>query len=748
MSQITEVLEEKPAVLIISQKDHQLVHLLKHYLKKYKADVFISPFLPQNLARFEYIFLLNIDPLPKKNLIPKHKKTTFIFLNKHQQANEAVKYYQDLAVKTVSIAGDRIGENHIDKLLWFAFSQTKESFLQLTALKNNKIIKAPWFNLRFRLPNRKGFILIALIFFLLIHVAFFPPLILSSYLLYQATVVFKQENFSQAEKITNFAGTTFKLSKSLFPLPRSTFLIFSFTLPDDILAVNEKAYLTILKSLKLQQNGQEAIKIILKKDKTAEEKKLLLLRIATIKKDINALEDNIVALEQKIPRSIQLLQNLKDDLARYLELISRFKKILPYSDSLFAKDSDKTYLLLFANNMELRPGGGFIGSFGLLQLKDYSLEKIKIYDVYDADGQLIAHLDPPEAIRKYLGQPHWFLRDSAFSADFLQNYTQAKYFLEKEMNLTNFSGSILITTSAVQNILGAFDDLYLPDFNEKINQKNFYLKTQYHSEKDFFPGSIQKKNFLSSLTQSLLLNLENASYPKFAKELKKSLDEKQIVMYSDDPQTQKVLDSLYWSGRTIKPACVTQVKNCLIDYIFPLDANLGLNKANFFVVRSLDLKVAIDKQGRVQNSFSIQFNNDSSEVYPGGSYRNYFQLLLPRNALLKSISKDGVSLEDYSEEVDQYKKIGFLLEIKPKTLAEIKINYELAENLPKGKSVYQLIVQKQIGAPNSDFVLQLSLASNLHLLNQNFPALVKDKQIIYNTTLSNDKIFLIELVKE
>ena len=748
MSQITEVLEEKSAVLVISQKDHQLVRLLKHYLKEYKADVFISPFLPQNLNRFEYIFLLNEEQLPKKNLIPKHKKITFIFINKLQRANDAVKYYQESSVKIISIIGDKITENHIDKLLWFAFSQTKESFLQLTALKNYTYLKAPWFNLHFQLPSRKRLTFIAFILFLLVHIAFFPPLILSSYLFYQAAATFKQENFIKTERLTRFAGATFNLAKGLFSIPRSTFLIFSFTFPDDILAVNDKAYITILKSLKLQENSQEAIKIILKKDKTADEKKLLLLRIATIKKDINTLEDNIVALEQKIPRSIQPLQNLKNDLSRYLELISRFKKILPYSDSLFAKDSDKTYLLLFANNMELRPGGGFIGSFGLLQVKDYSIEKIKVYDVYDADGQLLAHLDPPEAIRKYLGQPHWFLRDSAFSADFLQNYTQAKYFLEKEMNLTNFSGSILITTSAIQNILGAFDDLYIPDFKEKINQKNFYLKTQYHSEKNFFPGSIQKKNFLSSLTQSILLDLENASYPKLAKELKKSLDEKQIVMYFDDPQTQKVIDSLYWSGRTIKPTCITQVKNCTTDYIFPIDANLGLNKANFFVVRSLDLKVTIDAQGRVMNTFSIQFNNDSSDVFPGGTYRNYFQLLLPRNALLKNISKDGVSLEDFREEVEQYKQIGFLLEIKPKTIAEIKLNYELAENLTKGKNIYQLIIQKQIGAPNSDFILQLSLAKNLHLLNQNFSALVKDEQIIYNTTLSTDKIFLIEMVKE
>src|SRR3989338_3105921 len=263
-------------------------------------------------------------------------------------------------------------------------------------------------------------------------------------------------------------------------------------------------------------------------------------------------------------------------------MITRLKQILPQLDSLLSKDTEKTYLLLFANNMELRPGGGFIGSFGLLDVKDYSLKKIRIYDVYDADGQLIAHIEPPEAIRKYLGQPHWFLRDSAFSPDFLENYTQAKLFLEKEMNFKNFSGSFLITTSAIQNLLGAFDDIYLPDFNEKINQKNFYLKTQYHAEKDFFPGSIQKKNFLSSLTQAIMLDLENASFIKLGKEIKKSLDDKQFAIYLDDPRAQKIMDSFYWSGRTIKPSCLNQTDNCITDYLFPIDANLGLNKFNFF----------------------------------------------------------------------------------------------------------------------------------------------------------------------
>src|SRR3990172_9982068 len=136
MTFVTEILEEKPAVLIVSQKDHKFVQLLKSQLNKYKAEVFFSSSLPQNLSRFEYIFLLNEDQFPKKNLVLKQKKVTLIFLNNLCLAAVAVKFYQDSVIKIVHIAGDYITQNLIDRVLWFTFSKTKESFLQLTAPKS------------------------------------------------------------------------------------------------------------------------------------------------------------------------------------------------------------------------------------------------------------------------------------------------------------------------------------------------------------------------------------------------------------------------------------------------------------------------------------------------------------------------------------------------------------------------------------------------------------------------------------
>ena len=44
----------------------------------------------------------------------------------------------------------------------------------------------------------------------------------------------------------------------------------------------------------------------------------------------------------------------------------KFKTMAIFAEYLFEKDGEeKTFLILFQNNMELRPGGGYIGSFGI-----------------------------------------------------------------------------------------------------------------------------------------------------------------------------------------------------------------------------------------------------------------------------------------------------------------------------------------------------------------------------------------------
>ncbi len=318
------------------------------------------------------------------------------------------------------------------------------------------------------------------------------------------------------------------------------------------------------------------------------------------------------------------------------------------------------------------------------------------------------------------------------------------------MGINKFDGAILLTTSTIQNLLSATGDIYIPDFRETVNKDNFYIKAQLYAEKDFFPGSVQKKKFLSSVMDQLMIEVEHSSPLSIFQMLKKSLDEKQMVMYFDDPEVQKLIDSFYWSGRTITPKCAkADSTNCIVDYLYPVDANLGVNKANFFVSRPISLDVKIDRDGNISNTFTIKYKNSSyADVFPGGRYKNYAQILLPPDAIIKEITENGTLVEEFDQTRGQYRTIGLLVEVAPQTTKEVTVKYDLPIQLGNGNGAYQLILQKQVGSPNSDFQMRMQFPSNIHIVSQNFTPVVNDGEILYNTTISSDKIFIIEFIKE
>jgi len=746
--------EAKQKILIVSKYSYAFLKIFKEELKKSGNEVFFSSILPEKTNQYNYCFFINEKLSQFKPSL--QTKSVFIFIDQEKTA-EKLAQQNIKGIKIISIQKEALTQDKIDKILWYSLSHTKEPLLKMHGLKIEKPIKFKLIKKGCDFKKNLSYQKMALLFILfliLIHIFFFLPLGATSYLSYKAFLAIKNEDYNRASDNLKAQKVFLSLTKNSFSLAKPTLLFLSLAnFPNNMIEINEKIAL-IFDNLLVNQKGlKELFGLILNKNKTETEKKLLSLRFFTLKKNLQDLEENLTIISNNLPTNSPHSENLKKNIITSLEAIAQFKKILPFADDVLAKDSEKKYLLLFANNMELRPGGGFIGSFGILTTKNYALDNIQIYDVYDADGQLKAHIEPPKAIREYLAQPHWFLRDSAFSPDFLTNYAQAKFFLEKEMNLSGFSGAVLVTTSAIENILEAFGNLYLPDYQETVNKKNFYLKTQYYSEKNFFPGSIQKKSFLSSLMTQILLNLENTSAKQLITGFKKSFDEKQLVAYFDNPKLQDILESLFWSGRVIEPKCAQDIDNCVVDFLLPVDANLGINKANFYINRLITLKTNFNAQGQISHFLTVVFRNESAEnVFPGGVYKNYFQIYLPINTVIENVTSNGVLIDSEfitdRVENNMFRVVGFLIKVPPKSSTEIKINYQLKNHFKKGKGIYQLIIQKQIGSANNDLVMETTLSKNYHLLNQNFIPLVKDNQILYNTYLSTDKIFITELLKE
>jgi len=757
----TEIEDNGQKVLLFSSNNQIFFDKLYQKLNQMNADVTVKKTFTYDFSSADIVMILGIsDILPSELAEYSDKKFIIILFDDAEAAEMLSSFSYDHNISQIKVINLQSApiyfEKDIDTILWFIFSNTPDVFLHIYH-QSIKPPNSPQKKIKFEFPSLKKLfspkklIILGVAFILIAHLLFIPPLLISTFLHIKAVEMARGGDFQGGLIKANYANNNLKTSKDLFVFSRPLLHFFSVALPfEDLIQLNDSAQIVITKTGDFQSSSSKFLELLFVKDKTDQEIETLLTTQKKLTENITILAKHIQILEQKLPNWNQDLINAKTQLTEIYKGISFVQELEPHFDDLLANNSEKKYLLLFANNMELRPGGGFIGSFAIVNVKNFTITSIELQDVYDADGQLKTQIDPPAPITTYLNQTHWYLRDSAFTPDFVENFTEAEYFLEEEINENNFDGGILITTTGVQNILKSIDKLYIPDFQETITSDNFYIKAQLYAEEDFFPGSQQKKSFLSSVLNQMIFKLQDASINTLFTEIERSLNEKQLVLYSKNSEIQELFENHYWAGRLLNPVCtIPEALHCIPDFLFPLDANLGVNKANFYIQRPLEFEVQVDTNGKITNTLKLSYKNTSNDnVFPGGTYKNYFQLLIPPNSSEINIKVDNEPLEQYDETNLRYKSIGFFLSISPQQLKEVIISYELPTTLVTGDGIYQLILQKQIGSANSDLKFSFKYPSNMSIVRHNLSTLAKDNEIIYNTSVSSDKIFLIEFKKD
>ncbi len=414
----------------------------------------------------------------------------------------------------------------------------------------------------------------------------------------------------------------------------------------------------------------------------------------------------------------------------------------------------RVYLVLLQNNMELRPTGGFLGSYALVTFQDGRLIDFTVEDVYAADGQLKGHVEPPEEIKEYLGEAGWYLRDSNWHPDFPTSALRAEWFLEKEIGRT-VDGVVGIDLFLAQHILEQIGEIELIDFQEKINHQNLFERAEYYSEAGFFPGSTQKKDFLASLARALFERIktsEEKTWLSLARALYTSLKEKDLLIYLHDPQAMKVVTNLDWDGRIKEIACQSSVGTCYLDYLMIVEANVGVNKANYFVQRSLNHQVEIKATGGVEEKLEIHYQNQSqSENFPAGRYKNYLRLLVPHEAKLKEVLIDGKELE--GEKIDEgeingKKSFGFLVEVPIKGEKKVEVAYRLGEKIDfRQTNQYLFFLQKQPGIKDKAFNLWLTAPEGVSLIEPQPTASQNLHTLLFNPEFNQDIVFEVGMIK-
>jgi hypothetical protein len=418
----------------------------------------------------------------------------------------------------------------------------------------------------------------------------------------------------------------------------------------------------------------------------------------------------------------------------------------------------REYMVLLQNEMELRPGGGFLGSYGILSFEDGKLLNFEIKDIYEADGQLKGHVEPPTEIKTYLGEGGWFMRDANWNANFVRASKDITWFLEKETG-RKVDGVIGIDLAVAEKILEVTGEVFVPDFRETINQDNLFEQAEFYAETKFFPGSNQKASFLGGLGKQLFEEIKTMNTEKKVKlyqEIIGLLESNDIQVSLNEKAAARKMAELGWDGAIYQGKC--GMDRCLADYLYVVEANLGVNKANYFLYRSMEQQVDIS-QNAVTRVVKINYENRAKNTnWPGGDYKNYLRVYLPNDINLAEVSitdtadpnkKEAVSGEKLViKEVEGKRELGFLVLVPVGTKRTVEIRYSTGISLMgKDKFSYLHYIQRQPGFGDTGLVSLISYPSGWTPMQVEPAASLVGGKLLFNTKLDKDIKMGVELGK-
>ncbi len=343
-------------------------------------------------------------------------------------------------------------------------------------------------------------------------------------------------------------------------------------------------------------------------------------------------------------------------------------------EDLLGANGKQTYLFLFQNNHEMRATGGFIGSYGILDIKDGQIQKMVVDDIYNQDGQLIDRVVPPLPIQKISAD--WSLHDSNWFVDFPLSAKKAMDFYERTGGPT-VDGVIAITPAMMQKFLTITGPIALPEHNVILTSNNFMellqneveerdnyiaediqendvVKEKEENEKEKEEEQKQPKKILSDLMPIMIDKLSNRKSPedlvKVLSAVSSGFKERHMMIYMSDGATQDIIENNGWSGSILQTDK---------DYLSIINANVNGFKTDGVVDEYITHSADIDVNGQIVNTVSIR------RVHRGGKTgfpwwdavnSNYMRVYVPQGSELLSV--EGQTREINEERLD-YDALGY-----------------------------------------------------------------------------------------
>ena len=456
-------------------------------------------------------------------------------------------------------------------------------------------------------------------------------------------------------------------------------------------------------------------------------------KVDSIRKEVDQIDSERYPNEFAGMKVRENVKRLVDAVDLGSQLVNNGKPLLEAAPYLLGSQSERRYLVIFQNDKELRPTGGFITAYSISKVDKGKFEPVESDDIYNLDNKYQPTIAAPEPIVKYLKGPYLIsknlrLRDMNWSPDY--KVTMDLFGQEiKKVGIENIDGIIAVDTQVLVYILDAIGPIGVTGFGnystEIIPECNcpqviYELESFADVEGPIVwsenePGKIvfappnydNRKKIIGPLMNAILSNAlgqPKEKLPLLFEAAFKALLEKHVLFYVYDQKAQAAVEKFGIGG------IVSQTDG---DYLYIVDSNLGGRKSNLYAREEVSQKVEIAKDGSITKELIITYKNpEKQDGWLNSVLPNFVRIYVPKDSELLSI--DG--LEEKKDAYEEFDKTVFsgYFQLRPLGVAKLTLKYKLRD---KFKDEYKLLIQKQpgkdkplysikIGKKNEEFFLK------------------------------------------
>jgi len=305
--------------------------------------------------------------------------------------------------------------------------------------------------------------------------------------------------------------------------------------------------------------------------------------------------------------------------------------LIDMGHTMMGGDDFKRYLVLFQNHHELRPTGGFMGSFAIVDVQKGKIVNIEVPGggTYDVQGQLTQYVKPPEPLQ--LVNKRWEFQDANWFPDFPTTAQKAEWFVENSMGIT-VDGTIAVNASVIERLLRVIGPIENAEHALLLDAENVLPEIQQKVEVDYDREENRPKAILSDLLNQLLEELSDVDEEvliRLVGEAHQALEQQEVQIYVHDTDVQEQIENYGWAG-TMKEVAVGQ------DYLRVIFTNLQGQKSDAKVDRTVTHNAVVQDDGSVIDTVRVTMTHAgiAGEQFYGGDNIGYLRVYVPEGSVL------------------------------------------------------------------------------------------------------------------